>query len=298
VTEPTVYLNGAWLPPAEARVPVFDRGFIFGDGVYEVTPVYAGAPFRLGEHLARLQRSLDAIRITNPHSAEGWAALLRDLVERHSWPNQMLYLQVTRGVAKRDHAFPQDATPTVFMASSALTTPSSEEIAGGVAAVTATDYRWGRCDIKSVALLGNVLLRQVAVDAGAVETVLFRDGFLTEGAASNIFVVSNGLLLAPPKSHLMLAGITYDLVLELAAAAGLPHQVREVTERETLTAEEIWLTSSTKEVLAITTLNGRPVGPGKPGPVFRRMHALYQEFKAACSAAGRVALQAVGGTHP
>jgi D-alanine transaminase len=281
------YLNGAWMPLAEARVPVQDRGFIFGDGVYEVIPVYAGVPLRLAEHLARLQRSLDALRIANPNSAADWSGLLRDLVARHPWADQCVYLQVTRGIAKRDHAFPRDAVPTVFAMSSPLATPSRAEVERGVAAVTATDYRWGRCDIKSIALLGNVLLRQVAVDRGAVETVLFRDGLLTEGAASNVFVVSSDWLLAPPKSHLMLPGITYDLVLELAAAAGLPYQVREITEEETLGASELWLTSSTKEVLAITTLNGRPVGDGNPGPVFRRMHALYQEFKATHCASAR-----------
>jgi D-alanine transaminase len=281
------YLNGAWMPLAEARVPVQDRGFIFGDGVYEVIPVYAGVPLRLAEHLARLQRSLDALRIANPNSAADWSGLLRDLVARHSWADQCVYLQVTRGIAKRDHAFPRDAVPTVFAMSSPLATPSRAEVERGVAAVTATDYRWGRCDIKSIALLGNVLLRQVAVDRGAVETVLFRDGLLTEGAASNVFVVSGDWLLAPPKSHLMLPGITYDLVLELAAATGLPHHVREITEEETLGASELWLTSSTKEVLAITTLNSRPVGDGAPGPVFRRMHALYQEFKATHCASAR-----------
>jgi D-alanine transaminase len=294
VSDPTVYLNGTWLPLAEARVPVQDRGFIFGDGVYEVIPVYARTPFRLRQHLARLESSLGAIRIANPHPAHDWEALLCGLVERQSWPDQCVYLQVTRGVAKRDHAFPQNATPTVFMMSSPLATPSREEIERGVAAVTATDYRWGRCDIKSIALLGNVLLRQFAVDAGAVETVLFRDGFLTEGAASNIFVVAGDVLLASPKSHLMLPGITYDLVLELAAASGLPHQVREVTEQETFSANELWLTSSTKEVLAITTLNGRPVGSGTPGPVFRRMHALFQEYKAASAATGRTLQPAAG----
>jgi len=286
VSDATAYLNGVWLPLAEARVPVQDRGFIFGDGVYEVIPVYAGRPLRLPEHLARLQNSLDALRIANPHSPADWTSLLQELIDRHPWPDQCLYLQVTRGVAKRDHAFPKDAVPTIFMMSSPLATPSREEIERGVAAVTATDYRWGRCDIKSIALLGNVLLRQVAVDAGAVETVLFRDGLLTEGAASNVFVVVGDLLLAPPKSHLILPGITYDLLLELAAASGLPHRVREVTEQETLTASELWLTSSTKEVLAITTLNGRSVGTGKPGPVFRRMHALYQEYKTTISAGG------------
>jgi D-alanine transaminase len=291
MSEPTVFLNGAWVPLAEARVPVLDRGFIFGDGVYEVIPVYAGTPLRQHEHLVRLQRSLDALRIANPYSAPDWEKLLRDLVGRHPWQDQCVYLQVTRGVAKRDHAFPSDVAPTVFMMSGPLATPSAQEVARGVAAVTASDYRWGRCDIKSIALLGNVLLRQVAVDAGAVETVLFRDGLLTEGAASNVFVVADGLLLAPPKSHLMLPGITYDLVLELAAVSGLPHRVREITEQETLTASELWLSSSTREVLAITSLNGRPVGTGKPGPVFQRMHALYQEYKAK-HCAGRIPVSA------
>ena len=286
MSEQTVYLNGAFLPLSEARVPVLDRGFVFGDGVYEVIPVYGRAPFRLREHLARLQTSLDAIRISNPHSEEVWARLVADLAERQPWEDQSLYLQVTRGVAKRDHAFPKGVSPTVFMMSGQLAMPRAEEIDNGVAAVSATDFRWGRCDIKSTALLGNVLLRQIAVDAGAAETVLFRDSFLTEGAASNIFVVKDGVLLAPPKSHLILPGITYDVILELAAASGMPHKVREVSERETLTADELWLSSSTREVLAITTLNGQPVGNGRPGPLFRRMHALYQEVKAACAAAG------------
>jgi D-alanine transaminase len=227
------------------------------------------------------------LRIANPRSAADWSTLLRELIERHPWADQCVYLQVTRGVAKRDHAFPQDVVPTVFAMSSPLATPSRAEVERGVAAVTASDYRWGRCDIKSIALLGNVLLRQVAVDRGAVETVLFRDGLLTEGAASNILVVAGDWIFAPPKNHFMLPGITYDLVLELAAASGLPHQVREITEQETLGASELWLTSSTKEVLAITTLNGRPVGDGNPGPLFRRMHALYQEYKATHCAGAR-----------
>jgi len=292
VSAQIVYLNGSFLPLSEARVPVLDRGFIFGDGVYEVIPVYGRIPFRLPEHLRRLQNSLDAIRITNPHTTEVWTRLITDLAERQPWSNQSLYVQITRGVAKRDHAFPKAVTPTVFMMSGELTTPPKEEVENGVKAVTASDFRWGRCDIKSTALLGNVLLRQVAVDAGATETVLFRDGFLTEGSASNIFVIRDGVLLAPPKSHLMLPGITYDVVLELAAASGIPHQVREVTERETFTADELWMTSSTKEVLAIRELNGNPIGSGKPGPLFRRMHALYQEMKAACAAGSPVAANA------
>lgn len=275
-----IYLNGEFMPLEQARVPVLDRGFIFGDGVYEVIPVYSRHPFRLGEHLRRLQHSLDGIRLKNPRTGPEWRELIGQVIARNPDEDQSLYLQVTRGVAKRDHAFPAGVAPTVFMMSSPLVTPPPELLRTGVAAVTATDNRWLRCDIKAIALLPNVLLRQAAVDAGAVETVLLRDGFLTEGAASNIFVVSAGLLLAPPKSHLMLPGITYDVVLELAAAGGIPREVREVSELEVRMAEELWMTSSTKEVLAITTLDGKPVGAGKPGPLFERMHRLYQEYKA------------------
>jgi D-alanine transaminase len=186
---------------------------------------------------------------------------------------------VTRGPAKRDHAFPKTVKPTVFMMSSPLVTPSREQVEGGVPAITATDYRWLKCDVKSISLLGNCLLRQTAMDAGAVEAVLFRDGYLTEASASNVFVVKNGLVLAPPKNHLVLPGITYDVVLELVAANRVPHEVREVSEQEAKAAEEIWVTSSTKEVLAVTTLDGKIVGTGDPGPVFRRVYQLYQEFK-------------------
>jgi D-alanine transaminase len=276
----TVYLNGAFMPMEEARVPVLDRGFIFGDGVYEVIPVYSRHPFRLEEHLRRLQASLDAIRLPNPHAAAEWARLVRRLVELNEPQDQSVYLHVTRGVARRDHAFPQGVAPTVFMMSNPLTTPPAAQVETGVAAITAQDNRWLRCDIKAIALLPNVLLRQMAVDAGCAETLLLRDGKLTEGAASNIFVIHRGVMLAPPKNHLMLPGITYDVVLELAASAGLPHEVREVGADELRDAEEVWLTSSTREVLAVTRLDGNAVGAGVPGPLFRRMYALYQDYKA------------------
>src|SRR5512134_622814 len=275
----TVYLNGDFMPLEEARIPVLDRGFIFGDGVYEVIPVYSRHVFRLPEHLMRLQRSLDAVRIANPHSDAEWTRLIGQIIARNAPEDQGVYLQVTRGVAKRDHAFPKGVAPTVFIMSNPLVTPPAEQVANGVPAVTASDYRWLRCDIKSVALLANCLLRQLAVDAGAVETVLIRDGFVTEGSASNVLLVKDGILLAPPKNHLMLPGITYDVVLELAAAHGVPHQVREVTELELRAADELMLTSSTKEVLAITSLDGRPVGGGRPGPVFAKLYRLYQEYK-------------------
>jgi D-alanine transaminase len=274
-----VYLNGEFLPLDEARVPVLDRGFIFGDGVYEVIPAYSRRPFRLPEHLARLQHSLDAVRIGNPLSVAEWTRLVEEVIARNAGEDQSIYLQVTRGVARRDHAFPRDAKPTVFMMSGALVTPSAEKIENGVTAVTATDFRWLRCDVKSVSLLGNCLLRQHAADAAAEEVVLFRDGYLTEASASNVFAVRNGTVLAPPKNHLVLPGITYDVVLELAAACKVPVEVRAVAEKEVREADEIWLTSSSKEVLAVTTLDEKLVGTGKPGAVFRTVHRAFQDFK-------------------
>ena len=274
-----VYLNGDFIPLEDARIPVLDRGFIFGDGVYEVIPAYSHHPFRLAEHLVRLQHSLDSIRIANPLTDAEWTRLVRDLMARNAGADQSVYLQVTRGVARRDQAFPKDTKPTVFAMSSPLATPSREAIENGVPAITAVDYRWLKCDVKSISLLGNCLLRQAAADAGATEVVMFRDGQLTEGSSSNVFVVSGGTLLAPPKNHLVLPGITYDVVLELAQANGMPHEVRPIAEAEVKSADELWVTSSTKEVLAVTTLDGKPVGGGKPGAVFRRMHQLYQDFK-------------------
>lgn len=274
-----VYLNGEFMPLESARIPVLDRGFIFGDGVYEVIPVYSRRPFRLAEHLRRLQNSLDAIRLANPLSDAEWSKLIAEMVARNPGDDQSVYLQVTRGVARRDHAFPKDVKQTVFMMSGPLVTPAAELIDKGVPAITANDFRWLKCDVKSTSLLGNCLLRQEAVDAGAVETILFRDGYLTEASSSNVLVVREGTVLAPPKNHLVLPGITYDVVLELIATNGIPCSVREVSEREVRTADEVWVTSSTKEVLAVTQLDGRSVGSGKPGPVFRRVHALYQDFK-------------------
>lgn len=274
------YLNGRFLPVGEASVSPMDRGFLFGDGAYEVIPVYSRRPFRLDEHVARLANTLAAIRLPDPHSAEQWQAIIRGVIERNEWEDQSVYLQVTRGAdERRNHAFPALVRPTVFLTTEPLLTPPDAQRERGVAAVSAADFRWLRCDLKTVSLLANCLLRQAAVDQGCAETVLFRDGFLTEGAASNIFVVRDGVLLAPPKSHLMLPGITYDVVLELAARHGLPHAVREILEDEVRGADELWMTSSTKEVLPVTTLDGRPVGDGKPGPLARQMYAWYQDFK-------------------
>ena len=282
-----VFLNGKFLPIEEARVPVLDRGFLFGDGVYELVPVYSRVPFRLEEHLERLERSLSETRIRNPYSRDEWRDIIGQLVSKQSYEDQGVYFQVTRGVAKRDHAFPQDATPTVFIMANPLVNPTREAIERGAEAVSAHDNRWQRCDIKSISLIGNVLLRQLSADAGAAETILFRDGCLTEASASNVFVVRAGVIQGPPKSNLILPGITYDVVLELAHAAQLPVEIRSLTEAETRAADEIWVTSSSKEVLAIVKLDGKPVGDGRPGPLFRRMHALYQDFKRTVMRAGR-----------
>lgn len=275
-----IYLNGKFMPIEDAFIPVLDRGFIFGDGVYEVIPVYSRRPFRLDEHLKRLQSSLDSIRLVNPNSDSEWCKLIIRVIELNETDDQSLYLQVTRGVAKRDHAFPRTVTPTVFIMSNPLLPPAADQIEKGVGVITATDNRWLRCDVKSTALLPNVLLRQLAADAGCAETLLLRDGMLTEGSASNAFVVSEGVMLAPPKSNLMLPGITYDVVLELAQANDVPFSVRNISENELRGAEEIWITSSSKEVIPVTTLDGSAVGSGRPGPLFQRMHQLYQDHKA------------------
>jgi D-alanine transaminase len=275
----TVYLNGSFLPIAEAKVSVLDRGFVYGDGVYEVVPVYAREPYRLKQHLARLQRSLDGIRLANPHRDAEWEAIIREVVARQPFDDQAVYFQVTRGAAKRDHAFPRDTPPTVFMMSNPLPLPSQEQVENGVAVVTAEDERWLHCDLKTISLLGNVLARQLAVDRGAVETVLFRDGCLTEASASNVLIVERGTIVAPPENNLILPGITYDATLELARDGGLPFEVRPVPRAEALAADEMWLSSSTKEVLAVTALDGKRFAHGRPGPVFREMYRLFQASK-------------------
>ncbi len=273
------HFNGKLLPLDQIHVSPLDRGFIFGDGVYEVIPVYGGAPLRGREHFERLQRSMDEIRLENPHSVDEWLALTQELLHHHPG-NQSVYIQVTRGAPpKRDHVIPKGLKPTVFMMCYPLASPSREAIENGVACVTARDFRWEKCHIKSTSLLGNVLARQLSADEGATETIMLRDGMLTEASASNVFVVKDGVVSAPPRDHLILLGITYDLLVQLAAEGAIRLEVRLIPEAELRAADEVWLSSSTKEVLAVTTLDGKPVGSGKPGAAFRRMHALYQEHK-------------------
>lgn len=276
-----VYLNGRFLPLAEAGISPLDRGFLYGDGVYEVIPVYSRRTFRIDEHLKRLQATLDGIHLTNPLATEAWKAVIFKLVESAPWEDQSIYLQVTRGADdKRDHAFPPTSvTPTAFAFASPLVTTSADIRAKGVAAITVPDLRWSRCDLKVVSLLANVLARQQAVEQGCAEALLIRDGLMKEGAASNIFIVKDGVLIAPPKTHLMLPGITYDVILELAETHRQAHEVREISEAELRAADEVWMTSSTKEILAITRLDGRPVGTGQPGPYGEQMWQWYQDFK-------------------
>ena len=275
------YLNGTFLPLDQAQVSVMDRGFLFGDGIYEVIPVYNGNLFRLTHHLKRLQNSLDSVRIGNPLTDTEWTEILSELVARNPSPEQAIYLQVTRGVAaRRDHAFPVDTRPTVFV----MTTPPAVRASAseaGIKAITLPDIRWQQCDIKAITLLPNVLLRQQAIEAASAEAILVKSGYITEGAASNLFQVRNGVLVTPPCGPDLLPGITRHLVLELAAANGIPFREAAITEQELEQAEEIWLTSSYREISPVTHLNDRIVGDGHPGPLWRRMIQLYQDYKKA-----------------
>jgi D-alanine transaminase len=280
------HLNGVFGPLREAKVSVLDRGFVFGDGIYEIVPVYGARLFRFDEHMARLARSLAKVRIANPHTEAQWLALCRTLVAalaEQGAPEQLVYLQVTRGVAPRDHVMPEGITPTVFAMASVMKPPSAEQRHHGVACVSARDFRWERGDIKSISLLGNVLARQISADHGAAETILFRNGFLTEAAACNVWVVHEGALLGPPKSEHVLEGIRYELLRELCEEEGIAFNLRPIPEADVVSADEVLLSSATKEVLPVTTLDGQSVGHGalrgKPGPIYGRLIAAYQRAK-------------------
>jgi len=276
-----IYLNGEFLPLEQARIPVMDRGFLFGDGVYEVFPSFGGRLFRLAQHLERLNDSLRAIRIEPPHPLQEWEGILTRLIAHGPQTDLSIYLQVTRGVAgKRDHAIPPQITPTVFVMATPIPPGNAETNARGVVAITREDFRWERCDIKAITLLANVLLRQEAADHGALEAILIRNGLATEGAASNLFMVREGTLVTPPKGRHLLPGITRDLVLELAAAQGLPCSIANIPVAELARADEIWLTSSVREIMPVIRLDGIPVGIGIPGPYWQRINQIYQGFKA------------------
>jgi D-alanine transaminase len=283
----SVSLNGVWSPIEDAKVSVLDRGFIFGDGIYEVVPVYGGRLFRWPQHLARLKRSLSKVGIPNPHQDYAWTALVKELVLRHAWANQLVYIQITRGVAKRDHAFPKVMVPTVFAMSSEMLPASSDARQNGVAVISLEDERWLHCDIKSTSLLGNVLARQASVEAEAAECIMFRDGFMTEGSSSNVWIVRDEVVFGPPLDHLVLEGIRVGLMAELAEACGARLEMRRITRDEVFNADEILISSATKEVLAVKSLDGHPVGrgdsAGRPGPMYTKLYSAYQLAKAAGS---------------
>ena len=278
------YLNGDYTPLNQAKVSVLDRGFIFGDGIYEVVPVYGRKLFRFDEHMARLERGLEKVRIANPLARTEWLERCRELTAAQASEDQLIYIQVTRGVAMRDHVMPPDITPTVFIMCNPMKPPSAEQRHRGVACVTARDFRWERGDIKSISLLGNVLARQMSADHGAIETVMFRDGFLTEASTCNVWVVHEGAVMGPPKSSHVLEGIRYELIRELCEEEGIAYNLRPISEAEVLAADELMLSSATKEVLPITTLDNQSVGHGalrgKPGPVYARLHQAYVRAKA------------------
>lgn len=281
------YLNGEFTALKDAKISVLDRGFIFGDGVYEVVPVYAGKLFRFDQHMARLDRNLAELRIHNPMTHAEWRELAHQLIAASpkstganaEEDNQLIYIQVTRGVAMRDHSMLPGLTPTVFVMVNPLQLPSAQQRALGVACVTADDFRWEKAHIKSVSLLGAVFARQLSVDAGVLETVMFRNGYLSEAAASNIWIVKDGKVMGPPKDHLILEGIRYGLIEEMCRAAGIGFELRRLPRAEVLAADEVLLSSATKEVLPVTRLDGQPVGNGKPGPIYTRLYAAYQQAK-------------------
>jgi D-alanine transaminase len=294
------YLNGQYTPLRDAKISVMDRGFIFGDGVYEVVPAYAGKLFRFSQHMARLQRSLAELRIPNPLTADEWRQVALELIAKHAdWTSangtndsknsthsassQLIYIQISRGVAPRDHAMPPGLKPTVFVMCSAMKLPSDAQRSAGVACVTADDFRWEKAHIKSTSLLGAVFSRQISVDAGALETIMFRGDNLSEAASSNVWIINNGSVMGPPKDRLVLEGIRYGLIEEICRAAGIPFELRRINRDEVLAADEILLSSATKEVLPVTRLDGQPVGnpshAGRPGPIYARLYAAYQQAK-------------------
>jgi len=283
------YLNGEYTPLSEAKISVMDRGFIFGDGLYEVLPVYGGRLFRFADHMARLERTLKEMRIANPLSREAYEAIARKLLAAQAayinaditTLHQLVYIQITRGVAMRDHAMPEGITPTVFVMANTVKIPTEAQRANGVACVSADDFRWEKAHIKATSLLGAVFSRQISFDAGAVETVMYRNGFLSEASSSNVWLVKDGAVVGVPKDNLVLEGIRFGLIEELCKATGIPFSLRPITRDEVLAADELLLSSATKEVLPITTLDGVPVGSaigkGRPGPIYAKLYAAYQD---------------------
>lgn len=290
------YLNGEFTTLPNAKISVMDRGFIFGDGVYEVAPVYQGQLFRFDNHMARLERSLKELRIHNPFTRAEWAEIANKLIASYAdltgvsgnSIDQLIYLQITRGVAMRDHVMPTDIEPTVFLMTNGMKPPSAQQRSQGVACVSADDFRWAKAHIKATSLLGAVFARQISFDAGAIETVMFRDGCLSEAAASNVWIVKQGKVLGTPKDNLVLEGIRYGLIEEICQAQGIGFELRRISRAEVQDADEILLSSATKEILPVTLLDGQPVGNGAPGPVYAKLYAGYQLAKALASRSDKV----------
>ena len=279
-SEPVVYINGEYLPQSQATVSVLDRGFLFGDGVYEVIPVYAGEPLRLTEHLDRLQRSMHRVSLKSPLTQQQWEEIFQTLLESNPGGDRSIYLQVTRGAAPiRDLSFSAGIEPTVFVMVNDIKPVDYAQLEKGIEAITVDDFRWKACDIKSVSLIANVMIRLSANEQNVVDAIMVRGGLVTEGTASNIFVVHSGIISTPPKSDCLLPGITRDLVIELARANGLTVKERDIKQGELETADEIWLTSSTREIAPVVKLDNRVVGNGAAGDYWKKIIALYQGYK-------------------
>jgi len=276
MNDPLVYLNGDMTPLSAAKIPVLDRGFIFGDGIYEVIPIYGRKPFRAEQHMARLFRSMAAVGIANPHSKQEWMNLFGLVVAAFPADDQMVYMQVTRGVAKRAHVFPANTAPTVFIMPMPMALPSATLRDKGAACISMQDKRWLRCEIKSTSLLGSVLAAQEASEHHAIEAIQFRDGFLTEGSSSNVWVAKDGKLFGPPRDNLILEGIRYGLIEEICASTDIPFEARRISRDEVFAADEVLLSSATKEVLAVATIDGHTIGKGAPGPIFKKLYEAYQ----------------------
>jgi D-alanine transaminase len=275
----TVYLNGQYLPLCDAKISVMDRGFLFGDGIYEVIPSYSGKLFHFQDHMERLENSLSSIRLPNPHDRAQWLEILTPLLDKNL--DQYIYLQITRGVSdKRDHAFPENITPTVFAMCSNIV--PLENLESGVKAISVDDSRWELCNVKATTLLANILLRQQAVEQGCAEAILVKDGYVTEGAASNIFAVIDGILITPPMGPEILPGITRNVILELAEQNNIPYSEDIISLDALKTANEIWLTSSTREIVPVVQLDDETIANGKPGPIWRTMNQLFQAYKQSC----------------
>lgn len=285
LTDDPTFLNGEYSTLQHTKISVMDRGFIFGDGIYEVVPAYNGKPFRLEQHLNRMERSLLELRVANPYTREEWKTIATILITKLAAntlatdvnsSNQLVYFQITRGVAMRDHVMTPDITPTVFAFAQPMKPITTAQKENGVACVSAEDFRWKKAHIKTTSLLAAVFARQISADQGALETIMFRDNLLSEAAASNVWVVKGGKVLGPKLDQLVLEGIRYGFIEELCAARGIPFELRNITREEVFSADEILISSATKEVLAVTTLDGKPVANGKPGPVFKQLSAGYQ----------------------